>query len=279
MDDSWKKEWEKDKKMSYTETYHRPHRETREDTEQIRKQLGLDADPELQGWMEQLNEEKTSQEAEWRELKEKAVLTESERERVAVLSRKLGLFTGALNDRNKAELEQRSGEKLPFSPIGVMRLHLELCDSYHPDTSGLDEDTVEIFRRYGEVERGRTISRDIIVPSDLPLYALHYVIQKAFGWENSHLHQYDIHIERAKALCHHNASMWSCLVGLIFRSPMMGEEDEFWTDDYTGGSFKNWLRKKYTGPYLSLNHGVGLIPCQEDMMGLDMNREFYVCYE
>jgi len=279
MDESWKKEWEKDKKMSYTETYHRPHRETWEDAEQMRKQLGVEDDPKLQGWLEQLNEEKAAGEAEWHELKDKADLTESERERVAVLSRKLGLFTGALNDRNRVELEQLSGEKLPFSPMAVMRLHLELCDPYHPDSSELDEETAEIFRRYGDVERDSTISRDIIVPSDLPLYALHYVIQKAFGWQNSHLHQFDIPIERAKALCHHNASMWSCLVGLIFRSPMMGEEDEFWTDDYTGGSFKNWLRKKYTGPYLSLNHGEGLIPCQEDMMGLDMNREFYVCYE
>lgn len=279
MDKSWKKEWEKDKKMSYTETYHRPHRETWEDAQQIRKELGMNGDLELTEWMTEPNNRKAAQEAEWRELRERTDLTDSERERLAALAYDLGLFPGALNDRSKAELEKLSGEKLPFSPVAVMRLHLELCDPYHPEASGLDDQTVSILQRYGGVERGTTISRDIVVPSDLALYALHYVIQKAFGWQNSHLHQFDIPLERAKALCHDNASMWSCLVGLIFRSPMMGEEDEFWTDDYTGGSFKNWLRKKYTGPYLSLNHGEGLIPCQEDMMRLDMNREFYVCYE
>lgn len=278
MDVSWKKEWEKDKKMSYTETYHRPHRETWEDAEQIRNQLGLDNDKELQTWMAQMNEERAAKETEFRALKGKASLSETELHRLATLSDELGYYEGALNDRSREELERLSGEKLPFTPMAVMRLHLELCDPWHPDAE-LDEETTEILRRYGEVERGTTISRDIIVPSDLPLYALHYVIQKAFGWQNSHLHQFDIPLERARALCHDNASMWSCLVGLIFRSPMMGEEDEFWTDDYMGGSFKNWLRKKYTGPYLSLNHGEGLIPCQEDMMRLDMKREFYVCYE
>jgi len=34
------------------------------------------------------------------------------------------------------------------------------------------------------------IWRDILVPSDLTLDALHYVIQATMGWENSHLHQF-----------------------------------------------------------------------------------------
>lgn len=36
------------------------------------------------------------------------------------------------------------------------------------------------------------ISRDIIVPKDIPLYALHYTIQRAFGWENSHRHVFKL---------------------------------------------------------------------------------------
>lgn len=35
-----------------------------------------------------------------------------------------------------------------------------------------------------------TIWRDILVPSDLTLDRLHYVIQAAMGWENTHLHQF-----------------------------------------------------------------------------------------
>ena len=32
--------------------------------------------------------------------------------------------------------------------------------------------------------------RDILVPTNLTLTDLHYVIQSVMGWENSHLHQF-----------------------------------------------------------------------------------------
>lgn len=281
FDDSWKQEWIKEKKMSYTETYHRPHRETWEDAEKIRGQLGLDSDPEGKERLSmtaQMDGQTAKEEAEFEALRKKKNLSEEEKAWLEDLRHRLGRFPGALNDRNRADLEKLSGEKLPFSPREVLRLHLELCDPWHLDRT-LDQETVQILQQYGEVKRGTTISRDVIVPSDLPLYALHYVIQKAFGWQNSHLHQFSIPEERAKTLCHDKASMWSCLVGVLFRSPLMSEEDEFWADDYMGGSYKNWLRKKYTGPYLSLNHGEGLLPCQMDMMSLNMKQEYDVFYE
>ena len=279
MDESWKKEWEKDKKMSYTEAYHRPRRETWEDAERLRERLRLDKDSRLREWQTQYEEKRCRMEAEYCDLRSRADLTGTESDRLAKLTRELGMYPGALSDRNRAALEALSGERLPFSPARVLRLHLELWEPGYPDAAAPDAETADILKRYGEVEHGDTISRDILVPSDLPLYALHYVIQKAFGWQNSHLHQFSLPRDRARVLCHDNASMWSTLVGLVFRSPLMGEEDEFWMDDYTGGSFKNWLRKKYTGPYLSLCYGEGLLPCQEDMMRLDMKQEFYVCYE
>ena len=277
----WKQEWEKERKMSYTPAYHRPYRETWKDAEEIRRQIKLNDDPavkEMQSKLAQLEEQKAAEKLELDALRKRKNLNEEEKARLNDLAYRLGCFPGALDSRNQDELEKLSGEKLPFVPMAVMRLHMELCDPWNTD-GALDEETTAILQRYGEVERGTTISRDIIVPSDLPLYALHYVIQKVFGWQNSHLHQYSIPLKRAKSLCHDNASMWSCLVGLIFRSPLMGEEDEFWADDYTGGSFKNWLRKKYTGPYLSLNHGEGLLPCQEDMMRLGMKQEYEVWYK
>jgi len=43
---------------------------------------------------------------------------------------------------------------------------------------------------------------------------------------------------------------WSDLVGILFQPPSEAEEDIFWDDDYGRGSFKVWLRKKYTGPYI-----------------------------
>ena len=59
----------------------------------------------------------------------------------------------------------------------------------------------------------------------------------------------------------------------------MDEGDEFWADDYNGGSFKNWLRKKYTGPYQSQCHGEGILSCRSDMGELDMDEDYYVLYE
>lgn len=45
-----------------------------------------------------------------------------------------------------------------------------------------------VLNRYGKVKQG--IIREVLVPADITLHALHYVIQRAFGWQNSHLHQY-----------------------------------------------------------------------------------------
>ena len=277
------KEWQKDIKMSYTEAYHRPHRNTWEDydemKEALRAELTEDAPEELKELLEAIDSLKLKNEDEEEELKSllaKKKLTEEEKARMNLLRLKTGQFPGALNDRNRGVLEQIAGECMPPEPMEVLRLHMELYSEYSDNV--VNDDDAEVFRKYGKVEHGRSISRDVIVPRDIPLYALHYVIQRAFGWENSHLRQFELPEERFEALTNNNASMWSYLVGVLFRSPLMNEDDEFWADDYNGGSFKNWLRKKYTGPYLSQCHGEGLLSCREDMMRLDVNADYYVMY-
>ena len=203
----------------------------------------------------------------------KKSLTEKERERLSKLQLELGYYPGALNSRNKKVLENISGDSLPPQPSEVLRLHMELYNDYPGQY-----DTI-ILKKYGALKHSMHISRDVIVPSDIPLYALHYVIQRTFGWENSHLREFQLPIKRFNELCCNNAYMWSRLVGVIFKSPLMDEEDEFWADDYNGGSFKNWLRKKYTGPYLSRCYGEGVISCQEDMSRLDMTEKYYLMYQ
>ena len=64
------------------------------------------------------------------------------------------------------------------------------------------------------------------------------------GWQNSHLRQFELPENRFRAVTNDSISMWRKLVGVLFRSPLMDENDIFWADDYNGGSFKNWLRKK-----------------------------------
>jgi hypothetical protein len=279
-DNPFQFDWASDAKMSLQETFHRPYRETWEDAEEIRKRMEAQFTSEER---ELVNEFITGLEENRKHAAEEIASLDAlpvDGQDAESLRKKHGLYPGALNNRNQGELEKLHGDRLPFEPMSVLRLHLELClpsspHSVLPPTEAM----TDTLRKYGNVEHGQSVSRDIVIPSDLPLYALHYVIQKAFGWKNEKRHHFFIPLERARLLCHDNASMWSCMVGLLFRSPMMAAENEFWLDDYNGGSFKNWLRKKYTGPYLSQNHSEALIPCQEQMMQLNMNEEFYVCYD
>ena len=160
----------------------------------------------------------------------------------------------------------------------IVRLHLELIrDNVIPGDITDDghnrekreyadhEEETRVLKDYGEVRFGETITRDILIPSDLPLYALHYVIQGAFGWHNSHLHRFELPFKKFLDVTGNKADCWEKLVGVLFRSPWMEQDDIFWADDYKDGSFKNWLRKKNTGPYLSLCHGEGIIQCKKDL--------------
>ena len=179
----------------------------------------------------------------------------------------LGEFPGALSDRNILDLEDLYGEELPFEPNEMLRLHLELVADFNNEEK-------KVMHKYGLME-GETISRDILVSDDLPLYALHYVIQRAFGWQNSHLHRFYLDDEREKEFTN-SVEQWMQQVGVIYRSPFMDEHAEFWADDYERGSFKNWLRTKYTGPCVSQCWDEGLIGSKESLKNINLDKEYYV---
>ncbi|MDO4805470.1 MAG: hypothetical protein Q4A32_11710 [Lachnospiraceae bacterium] len=183
-----------------------------------------------------------------------------------------GNFPGDLEDRNIRILEELSGEPLPISPENLLRVHLELFDEF------ASEDAMETFHKYGHLE-GPHFSRDVVVPADIPLYALHFVIQRAFGWQNSHMHSFALPDHVFSNLTEERINTWKEMVGVLLRSPLMAEEDEFWADDYEGGDFTKWLRGKYTGPYLSQCYGEGIISCRHDMEQLDMDAEYYLMFE
>ena len=166
--------------------------------------------------------------------------------------------------------------------VNPIRLHLELVRK--DDYFGLNgeaakeyrkkeaEETSRVLKTYGEVKYGDTISRDVIVPGNMPLWALNYVIQKCFGWQNSHLHQFELPEEQFQRVTNGKSEYFMNLVGVAFRSPWMEEDEEFWNDDYEDGSFKTWLRKKYTWPYESMCHGEGIWQCRQDMK--EMKKRF-----
>ena len=252
--DDWKKDL--DSKLSFTETDSRRQRITYE----MVRGTGSRARAVLEA--SGINLSGDDREEERNALRARENLTPDE-----VLE--LGEFPGALYFRNTLDLEEMYGEELPFEPREMIRLHLELIADFN-------EDEKEIMRRYGAME-GETISRDIVVSDDLPLYALHYVIQRAFGFTNSHLHRFymsEDHVEKFTE----SVEQWMHQVGVIYRSPLMDENAEFWADDYERGSFKNWLRKKYTGPCVSQCWDEGLIGSRESMEQVDLDEEYYVEY-
>ncbi|MGY0372315.1 IS1096 element passenger TnpR family protein [Clostridium sp. JNZ J1-5] len=128
--------------------------------------------------------------------------------------------------------------------IATVRLHLELKDDY------LSDYQKRMLRRYGESTSGESITRDILIPSDMPLHNLHYTIQKLFGWQNSHLRSFYLPEDIYNKLTGSTVKGWSDLIGMLFQPPSETEDDIFWDDDYQKGSITTWLKKKYTGPYI-----------------------------
>lgn len=135
-------------------------------------------------------------------------------------------------------------DKAPYFLTDPVRLHLELKDDY------LSPEQKVMLKRYGESISGDSISRDILVPSDMPLHNLHYAIQKLFGWQNSHLRCFELPEADYLRLTSGTVKGWAALVGDLFQPPAEGESDIFWDDDYKSGSINTWLKKKYSGPYI-----------------------------
>lgn len=153
----------------------------------------------------------------------------------------------------------------------MVRLHFELVDNMckeAPEGPWVDEATSKALKRYGNVIVGDSISRDVIVPASMSLHALHYVIQQCFGWQNAHLHAYQLPEAQFKALTSSGVKDWTRLVGLLLRSPLMDEQEQFWDDDYETGSFKTYLRKKYKWPQADLCGGETYRYCKRDMKAL-----------
>ena len=128
--------------------------------------------------------------------------------------------------------------------VNTMRLHLDLKDE------DLISDEAVFLKRYGESKTGYSLTRDIIVPEDIILHNLHYVIQKLYGWKNNHMRRFALPKEIFENITYNKVKNWSKFVGVLFQAPSQGHEDIFWDDDYKRGSYSNWLRKKYTGPYI-----------------------------
>ena len=137
----------------------------------------------------------------------------------------------------------------------VMKLRLELI------MNTKDRNLILVLRDYAKVKNG--IVREILVPSDISLHKLNYAIQRSFGWQNSHLHQFILPSkvfaeltdgkyvgEEDELFYAQNGSFmkWAEYCGTYFRFPTEDMNDLYWDDDYNGElSIKSWLKRKYNG--------------------------------
>ena len=153
---------------------------------------------------------------------------------------------------------------------GVVKVKASLMD--------VDDSQRFALKRVGGV-LGDTVSRVFLIPDDIQLWALHYAMTTAFGFLNEHLHAFHLTEEDFRRLTNDEAGGWMELCGKLFRSPFMDDEDVFWCDDYSYGNFKNWRRKKYTGPYEYKGQCETYSYCQTSLREFfDPEEEFFVGY-
>ena len=137
------------------------------------------------------------------------------------------------------KISRKTGEHL--LPSSLVRLHVALG---WVDT----EEQEQILRDYGGVKRGSTITRDIIVPKNMPLRALHFTLQRAFGFLESHLHRFEIYSEDYEGITAGKMENLLNLRGVVFTQERPDGDDPY-EPVYRGGSFKRWLKGQYTAPY------------------------------
>lgn len=106
-----------------------------------------------------------------------------------------------------------------------------------------------ILKRLGGVT-GQTVSREIVIPDDMPLWALHYAITASFGLLNAHTHCFELTEKDYEKMTGGSSLKWAELSGKLFRNPYMSDASRRWADSSSAdSSLQSWRRKKYTGPY------------------------------
>ncbi len=117
-----------------------------------------------------------------------------------------------------------------------------------------------ILKKYGKSSDGRHISRDILVPGDITLAALHFVIQNAFGFTNNHLKRFYLDNDQFLEFTKGSIKGYKKLLGVIFRLMDPEDQDQFWNDrgciDLSDDAmFYNWMKRKCQGPYCYIGQG------------------------
>lgn len=127
------------------------------------------------------------------------------------------------------------------------------------DTDGMNPAELERLSTEYDVKTGWT--RELIVPSAIPLHYLHYIIQRAFGFENVADHLFSLTPDDFSSVLEaaggDELRSYCRLCGILFRFPYGNDEELYWDDDYDGKkSVRTWLKEKYEGSW-NTNAGTG----------------------
>ena len=136
----------------------------------------------------------------------------------------------------------------------VFKLKFELVD-YNGEAIEFSEEEQSILNKYGKMKCG--FIREALVSSEMSLNALNYMIQKLYGWQNSHLHNFLLPEKTFNSVTDNGSiEPWKRLCGVLFRFPDDDYTDKYCADDYDGTkSFKTWIKNKYSGSELPFSVG------------------------
>ena len=174
------------------------------------------------------------------------------------------------NVKRQEILDMEKARINSIPPIAV-KLHIEL------DMNEISKKDIATLKKYAKVKN--KISRDILVPGDITLDALHYVIQRLFGWQNSHLHHFYLPDDIFEKVTQNKVKEWQKLCGIYFRFPDNDMNDRYWGSNYDPViAFNSWLKKKYQGPYVYAGLGDYYYENQNKVQELKLNmKEFEAC--
>lgn len=166
--------------------------------------------------------------------------------------------------------ESSSGASLEPHIPAVFKLRLELVEYDGSDIEMPDEDWA-VLQRYAQLQKG--FIREVLVPAGMSLCALHYMIQRLYGWQNSHIHRFCLPADTFDAVTEQGSiDAWERLCGVLFRFP--NEEDMGSYDGYDGTqSLKTWMRRRYSGIELPFSLGDTYLENQKQVRDLEKMRQ------